>query len=205
MPMTCSRHTWPAAALTAALLAGPAGIPVQTAAQDDRASWVEALTRLPRSEHNSAIRVDPMGPSGVRRIWIDANEDDLRLYSPAGAQLDADLQLASVHRQGSSLSTVTMLVETRGGFVPGTGVQAFSLSVDGRDVPVTHRVFPESRSGDLRFLSTEVVLPLRSLVVLATAQRVDGRAWGVAIRLRDAQLELLRAYLWRLIEVEAGR
>ena len=42
-------------------------------------------------------------------------------------------------------------------------------------------------------------VPLTGLMQVAAARSVEGRVWGVPFRLLDAQLELLRAFVWQLI------
>jgi hypothetical protein len=163
----------------------------------------ELLSRLPRSMHNSKIRVDAVPGTDRLRVWINPNEDDLRLYSPAGGQLDADIQISTTFTSGASPVAVDVLVETRGSTTPGPGPQTFVLVADGRSVAMTQRENDASRSGDLLFLSVEARLPMASVMQLATARRVDGRVWGVPFRFLDTQLELLRAFVWQVMDSEA--
>lgn len=189
--ITTARTLASVGALTAACLTAAA----QTRGGDE---LLERLARLPQSTHNSTIRVEPDVRTGGTRVWIDANEDDTRLYTPAAGQMDIDVQLSGLIDAEGRPTTVSLLVETRGTARPGPGPQPLALVVDGRPLALTQRDGRPSTSGDLLFLSIEAQMPYPDFLALATASRVEGRVWGIPFRLLDAQLELLRAFAARV-------
>jgi len=92
----------------------------------------DALAALPRSVHNSEIRLDAVPGTAVRRLWINinANEDNLRLYSPSGAQLDVDMQVSTALTPGASPLTIASFEA----LIPMTSLVqvAAARTVDGR-------------------------------------------------------------------------
>lgn len=159
----------------------------------DGSSRLPSLTSLPASTHNSEIRRDPLA-DGRTRHWISSNEDDLRLYTPAGGQLDADMQVSAASPGAEWPDTISLRIESRGYLVPGPGNQALQVRADGRPVVLTHRAEPPARSGPLLFLAVQAEVSLKDWLALVTADRVDGHIWGTPFRMPDHQLELLRAW-----------
>lgn len=180
-----------AALLAAALL--PFGAGAQDIPPADRTEQLARLATLPASSHNSELRRDTLA-DGSFRHWINSNEDDLRLYTPAGGQLDADMQVSAEARAGEWPGVVSLRFESRGYLLPGPGDQALRLQVDGRPLAITHRSEPPARSGPLLFLAVQAELPLEAWLALITADQADGRIWGRSFRMPTHQLELLRAW-----------
>lgn len=175
-----------------------------THAQDALDPLTVRLETLPRSTHNSTIRTDRVAGTNVVRVWIDANEDDMRLYSPAGAQLDADFQVSTLVRPGEPAGPVSLRFESHGPVDPGPGSRALVLRADARPLPARQREAAPARSGDLLFLLTEAELSFGDFLRLVTSTDAEGRVWDVPFELLPPQLELLRAWAHRVIET-AGR
>lgn len=166
-----------------------------TAAQADRTNDLLArLATLRQDAHNSEVLVDRSERGGVTRVSIRPNEDDLRLYTPARAQMDIDVQPSYVFAPGRLPGEVSLVIETRGTAKPGPGDQRLALTADGVTLFFSQREGPAARSGDLLFLSVDARLSRETFLTLATSSRVEGRIWGLPFVLLDAQLELLRAF-----------
>jgi hypothetical protein len=174
-------------------------------AQDRTDVLLGRLAALPHATHNSEIRVDPVVGSHAVRVWINSNEDDTRLYTPAGGQMDADFQLAAIVQPGEWPDSVSLLIETRGPVHAGPGPPALILRAGGRPVQLTQREHPPARSGPLLFLSMQADLPFVEFLALVTSPGVDGRVWDVPFRLMTSQLELLRAWTLRVAAAADGR
>ncbi len=160
---------------------------------------------MPSGTHNSRVRADPLPGTDLVRVWIDANEDDMRLYTPAGAQMDADFQVSCLVARGRLPDTVSLLIETRGGVEPGgRGPRALVVRAGARALAFAQRENPPARSGPLLFLSLQAEIPLEEFLVLVTADAVEGRAWDVPFRMLESQLELLRAWTVRVAGIGTG-
>lgn len=170
-----------------------AGTP-QSGAPIDRIARLDRLFSLPASTHNSELRADRIGSADLFRFWINSNEDDTRLYTPAGAQMDADFQVLAESRAGQWPDVVQVRLESRGHLVPGAGDALVTLHADGRPTVLRQSADAPARSGPLLFLSARIEMSFDEWLGLVTARTVEGRAWDVPFRLLDAQLELLRAW-----------
>ena len=168
--------------------------------QLDRAARLDLLTSLPSSTHNSELRVDLPAGADLFRFWINSNEDDMRLYTPAGGQMDADFQVSAHTRAGQWPDIVELRLESRGYLMPGPGVASVILRADGRQVDLQQFAEAPARSGPLLFLAVRVEMSFDEWLGLVTADMVDGRTWDVPFRLLGAQLELLRAWTRRMGE-----
>ncbi|MCC7044119.1 MAG: hypothetical protein IT183_09665 [Acidobacteria bacterium] len=175
---------------------GGAGIQSQSVTE----ALLSRLAALPHGTHNSEVRVDPVVGSSAVRVWINSNEDDMRLYTPAGGQMDMDVQVWALVRPGELPDSVSLLIETRGLVQPGPGTQALAIRVDGRPLSLAQRERPLARSGPLLFLSTQAELPLSEFLRMATSSDVDGRVWDVPFRVLEPQIELLRAWTRRVTD-----
>jgi len=173
-------------------------------AQDALDPLTARLETLPRSAHNSTIRIDRVAGTNVVRVWIDANEDDMRLYSPAGAQLDADVQVSALVRPGEPMGPVSLRFESHGPVEPGPGSRALVLRADSGPLPARQHEAPPARSGELLFLLTEAELSFADFLRLVTSTNAEGRVWDVPFVLLAPQLDLLRAWAHRVLET-AGR
>lgn len=188
--------------LATLLVLRPVAAPPQAAAQTSRVDALAArLSSLPSATHNSRIRSDGVPGTALVRVWIDANEDDTRLYSPAGAQLDADFQISCVVGPGRLPDVVSLLIETRGGVEPGQGPRALIVRAGPRPVALTQRDHPPVRSGPLLFLSLQAEVSFEEFLMLVTADVVEGRVWDVPFRLLGSQSELLRAWAVQVIDI----
>lgn len=179
-----------------------ATLPAQTSQQDLTEAALGRLAAMPHATHNSEIRADSLAGSEAMRIWINSNEDDTRLYTPAGGQMDADFQIEALVQPGRLPGAVTLLFESRGSVPPGTGPQTLTLRAGDRPLTFTQRQHSPARSGPLLFLSLRAEIPLQELLVLVTAPSVDGRIWDVPFRLLPSQLELLRAWARRVAGID---
>jgi hypothetical protein len=175
---------------------GGAGVDAQSAAE----ALLDRVAALPHGTHNSEIRVDPVAGSGAVRVWINSNEDDTRLYTPAGGQLDMDVEVSALVRPGALPDSVSLLIETRGLVQPGPGTRALVIRAGGRLLSVAQRERPPARSGPLLFLSTQAELPLTDFLTMVTSADVTGRVWDVPFRLLESQIELLRAWTRRVAD-----
>lgn len=163
------------------------------------------LATMPAGTQNSRIRADPIAGTDLVRVWVDANEDDTRLYTPAGAQMDADFQISCLVARGRLPDAVSLLFETRGGLEPGGQTsRAFVIRADTRVLTVAQRENAPARSGPLLFLSLQADVPLEEFLVLATSDTVEGRIWDVPFRMLDSQLDLLRAWAVRVVGISTG-
>jgi hypothetical protein len=169
------------------------GVPAAADQTERTSELLEKLATLPQNPHNSEVLVD-RSPGGTTRVSIRPNEDDLRLYTPARAQMDVDVQPSYVFASGSLPGDISLVVETRGTAKPGPGDRRLTLVADGTPLFFSQREGPASASGTLLFLSIEARLSRESFLALVTASRVEGRVWGLPFVLLDSQLELLRAF-----------
>lgn len=185
-------------AVCCCLIASTRGAGVQP--QSVTEALLGRLAALPHGTHNSEVRVDPVVGSSAVRVWINSNEDDTRLYTPAGGQLDMDVQVSALVRPGALPDSVSLLIETRGLVQPGPGTQALVIRADGHPLSLAQRERPPARSGTLLFLSTQAELPLAEFLTLAASADVDGRVWDVPFRLLEHQIELLRAWTRRVAD-----
>lgn len=170
-----------------------AGMP-SSAGQLDRAARIDRLFSLPTSTHNSELRVDRVSGRDLFRFWINSNEDDMRLYTPAGGQMDADVEVSAVSRAGQWPDVVHLRLDSRGHLIPGPGAALVTLRADGRPVVLQQSADAPARSGDLLFLTARIEVSFDEWLGLVTASAVEGRVWDVPFRLLDSQLELLRAW-----------
>jgi hypothetical protein len=185
--------------IAACWLAAP-GSAAGPRAQDVTAALLTRVASMPQDRHNSEIRVDSVQGSDAVHIWINSNEDDTRLYTPAGGQLDMDFQVSALVRPGALPDSVSVRLDTRGLVEPGPGPRALTVRADGRLLPLRQRESPPARSGPLLFLSLHADLSLAEFLVLATSTDVEGRVWDVPFRLLTSQLELLRAWAGRVAD-----
>ena len=184
-------------------------LPAMTATLAAQASRVDALlarlSTMPAGTHNSRIRADPIAGTDLVRVWVDANEDDTRLYTPAGAQMDADFQVSCLVGRGRLPDAVSLLFETRGGLEPGgQGPRALVIRADSRVLAVAQRENALARSGPLLFLSLQADVPFEEFLALTTSGAVEGRIWDVPFRMLDSQLDLLRAWVVRVVGISTG-
>jgi hypothetical protein len=183
-------------------------LPAATTTTAAQASRVDALlarlSAMPGGTHNSRIRADPIEGTDLVRVWVDANEDDTRLYTPAGAQMDADFQVSCLVGRGRLPDAVSLVIETRGSLEPGPGSHAFVIRADARLLTFAQRENASTRSGPLLFLSLQADVPLEEFLTLATSDAVDGRIWDVPFRMLDSQLQLLRAWAVRVVGISTG-
>ena len=164
---------------------------------------VTRLMALPRSTHHSEVRVDADAARAETRIWINTNEDDSRLWSPRGSQMDMEFRVSSVSHgrdRARPPAHVTIEFATLGELRPVAGVSpTLMVTADGRNVDLTQLAAPEARSGALVFLTTTTSVPIGEFIRLAASTRVEGRIWGHEFVLIDTQLEILRAYAVELL------
>ena len=152
------------------------------------------MAALPYATHNSELRADKIRETGMARVWINANEDDTRLYTPAGGQMDVDFQISAVVRPGTIPDAVTLVIETRGPVHPGPGRRTLELHAGAWPLRMTQRELPPARSGPLLFLSMQADIPMGEFLRMIISPSADGRVWDVPFRLLAPQLELLRAW-----------
>jgi len=189
----------------ATLLLVPAVTAALAAQVTRRDALLARLSAMPSGTHNSTVRVDPVAGSDLVRVWVDANEDDTRLYTPAGAQMDADFEVSCLVGRGRLPDAVTLLIETRGGVEPGgQGPLALTIRADARRLTFAQRENSSTRSGPLLFLSLQADIPFEEFLTLVTSDAVEGRVWDVPFRMLDSQLELLRAWTVRTVGVSTG-
>jgi hypothetical protein len=174
----------------------------QTSEQDTTAALLARLAEMPFATHNSELRTDAIGGSDAMRIWINSNEDDTRLFTPAGGQMDIDFQIEARVWPGTLPGVVTLLVESRGSFQPGPGPRALTLRAGERSLTFVQGEHPPARSGPLVFLSVRADVPIPELLAMVTAPAVDGRIWDEPFRLLPFQLELLRAWARRVTGID---
>jgi hypothetical protein len=184
-------------------------LPAVTATLPAQASRVDTLlarlSTMPTGTQNSRIRADPVAGTDLIRVWVDANEDDTRLYTPAGAQMDADFQVSCLVGRGRLPDSVSLLFETRGDLEPGgPGPHTLVIRADTRVLTVAQHENAPARSGPLLFLSLQANVPFEEFLALATAGAVEGRIWDVPFRMLDSQLDLLRAWAVRVVGISTG-
>lgn len=183
------------AALGGALVLG------QTSGVDDAA--LARLLSMPRATHHSEIRADYDAARDRTRIWINTNEDDGRLWSIPGQQMDMEVRV-SAFAAGQGVAwpeTIRIDFASLGTLQPAAEPHALSLVADGRAVVVRQTPEPVARSGSMVFMTTGVTMTPAEFVRLASASRVEGEIWGHRFALIASQFEILRAYVARL----AGR
>jgi hypothetical protein len=165
------------------------------------AAVVARLASLPRDIHHSEVRADYDAARDRTRVWINTNEDDSRVWSSGGAQLDMEFRASAVlpGRAGTRWPReVSLDIASLGTLRPAIGPSALTLSADGRAVALVQSPAPEARSGDLLFLEIKVTVPIVEFLRLVAAHRVEGRVWGHAFALVPHQMEILRAFAWQL-------
>jgi hypothetical protein len=187
-----------------ALVWAPLDAAFQAAQVDADQALRERLLSLPRATGHSEIRRDYDPARDETRVWIDTNEDDLRLWSRRGGQLDAELRVAAVvhGRAAAPPEVITVECASLGELRPASRDDRVTLAADGLEIRIHARAEPAARSGDLLFLSTRVTLAFGPFLRLVTAERVNGQIWGHEFVLQPSQLELLRAFAIALVRAD---
>jgi hypothetical protein len=172
----------------------------QAAGVDEAA--LARLLSMPRATHHSQVRADYDAVRDRTRIWIDTNEDDTRLWSIPGQQMDMELRVSAVvpGRGGTWPREIDVEFATLGTLEPGAEPHALSVLADGRAVVLRQTPEPVARSGSLVFMTIRATIDPVELVRLASASRVEGRVWGHRFALVSSQFEILRAFVARLAE-----
>jgi hypothetical protein len=157
---------------------------------------------LPRGMHLSTIRADYDAARDRTRLWIDTNEDDLRLWSIPGQQMDMELRVSAVvpGRSGTWPREIDVEFASLGTLEPGAEPHALSLLADGLEVALRQAPEPAVRSGSMVFMTLRTTIGPVELIRLASSSRVEGRIWGHRFALVSSQFEILRAYIARLAE-----
>ena len=151
--------------------------------------------------HAAEIVSDYLPAAGYTRVWIRGGEDDLRLWSPSGRQMEMDFHAWYLHqgqRPEQLPAVVQFSFETHGETQPGAAPLALTLVADGQPVPLRETPEPVARSGALVFYTTRASLDVADFLALARASRVEGRCWGHPFVLIPSQLEILRDLASRL-------
>ena len=135
MSTVFSRSAWPLLSLAAALAAvtivnGQASVDADTLAR---------MLSLPRSVHQSRIRADYDAQRDRTRVWLDTNEDDARLWSVAGQQMDVEMRISAwVPGQGPGWpDVITIDFASLGSLALDDREDALELVADGRPVAIT--------------------------------------------------------------------
>jgi hypothetical protein len=168
-------------------------------AQIDPAALGQLLS-MPRELGHSEIRADYDAARERTRVWINTNEDDARLWSRAGQQMDMETRVSAFvpGRGGRWPTEIDIEFASLGTLEPGAEPHALELVADGRPAVFRQTPQPTSRSGPMVFLTTRVTVGMAEFVRLASASKVEGRIWGREFVVTASNLELLRAYVARL-------
>jgi hypothetical protein len=176
----------------------------QTPAQTADAARAALVAQVPARrafDHAAEIVSEYLSPADYTRVWIRGGEDDLRLWSPAGRQMEMDFHawyLFKGRRVAELPAVVQVSFETHGETPPGAAPTALTLVADGRPVPLRETPEPLARSGSLLFYTTRATLALGDFLGLVRAARVEGRCWGHPFVLTSSQMEILRDLASRL-------
>ncbi len=190
----------PGSILTAFAIALPGLVLVAQSSLPD----AELRKRIPPRrafDHSARIVTDKDLTTGGMKVWILPGEDDMRLYSPNGAQMEMDFQISYV-LPGSSKAlptSVSLLFETHGETRPARPPLALRLVADGRSLALEETPQPMSRSGGLVFYATSAKMPLADFLTLVNASHIQGRCWGHEFVLTAPQLEILRDLASRML------
>jgi hypothetical protein len=184
-------------ALAAGALTGGAAAAHQTRAPgpDPEAALRARLPARRVFNHAMEVRREYHAQADVTRAWIESNEDDLRLYTPAGALNDMMMQVsyyAPGRPPGGIPLTVTLSIQTNGDMPPGPRPHHLELRADGRPIRLEETPTEPVRSGALVFLATSAVVPIDQFLALIEARAVEGRCWGHPFELAEKHLEVLR-------------